>query len=948
VNEKHTTYDPDLIEQQIYERWEKDSNFHDDPDERTPYCIVIPPPNVTGALHVGHAMNNVIQDVLIRYYRMQGFNTLWLPGTDHAGVATQSVVERRIWESENKTRHDLGREELVKRIWAWKDEYETRILNQLKRLGCSCDWDRTRFTMDKGLSRAVRAVFINLYGEGLVYRGKRLINWCCQHRTALSNDELNYEPFSGHYWYIKYPVTGDTSRGIIVATTRPETMLGDTAVAVHSSDERFKDLVGKTVTLPLLGREIPVITDDILADPEKGTGAVKVTPAHDQNDYDCGIRNGLQFINILNEDGTLNENAGPYSGMDRYDARNRVLEDLEKQGLLVKTEDHEYEVAHCYRCDDIIEPYFSNQWFVKMAPLVELAREQVLNGEVQFFPESRTKQFLDWLDTTPDWCISRQIWWGHRIPIWYCRDCCPEIQVNEWGEVISIPGDAEAYIPDSSDVDATVASCPKCGGTRMIQDPDVLDTWFSSQLWPMSTLGWPDNTQDLGYYYPTNVLVTARDIIALWVARMIMMGMKYMGKKPFSHVFIHGTIMDEHGDIMSKSRGNGFDPIMMIEGGTEEIEDRRHDPPQKRVEHYKSYGADACRYGVMSLATIGQDIRLIVSRNKRKDGTYDVDVPRFEEGRRFCNKIWQVFHGVILPQCKNVKPVTGVGAFLEDQWLHHRLYEGIKNISTAYSEYRMALACDQFYHLFWDDFCSWYVEMVKPRLWDGSDESAEHARYRLVEAMTVFLRLLHPIMPFLTETLWDQLKPLALRAKILETDAALIRTEWPDPEKFKRDEDSCKIIDTVRNVATAINNVRAEHDAIAENVKLPEVIITGQNAELINSFAPCFQGLSRFVRVDKITAEPGLPRPPQSAASVVKDLEIFVPLAGLIDFEAEKQRLTKKMKQLQTDLDKVFTKLDNPQFIEKAPQNIIEKEKNKLAELETTLEKLQANLESMQ
>ena len=442
MSNKHTAYEPSQIEQEIYKKWEQEDAFHDEPDERPSYCIVIPPPNVTGALHLGHALNNTIQDVLTRFHRMKGHNTLWLPGTDHAGVATQSVVERRLWETEKKTRHDLGREELISIIWKWKDEYEQRIINQLKGLGCSCDWKRTRFTMDKGLSRAVREVFISLFKEKLIYRGKRLINWCCQHRTALSNDELSYNVIHGHFWHIRYPLKDDPSQGLVVATTRPETMLGDTAVAVHPRDERYKHLVGKSVILPLLNRELPVIADDILADPEKGTGAVKVTPAHDPNDYECGQRNNLPFINILNDDGTLNENAGPYQGIDRNEARKQVVKDLKEQGYLIKTEDHEYEAAHCYRCHDVIEPYFSNQWFVSMDPLVVLARKAVEDKEVVFYPAAKTKQFMDWLNSTPDWCISRQIWWGHRIPIWYCADCNPRIELSEKGDVLTIPGDA--------------------------------------------------------------------------------------------------------------------------------------------------------------------------------------------------------------------------------------------------------------------------------------------------------------------------------------------------------------------------------------------------------------------------------------------------------------------------------------------------------------------------
>ncbi len=955
---KPDAYDPSRIEKEMYELWEREGYFRSLPAPgRSHYCIVIPPPNVTGALHMGHALNNSIQDVLIRYHRMLGQNTLWLPGVDHAGVATQSVVERTLWEEERKTRYEVGREEILRRIWEWKDRFGGRIVDQLKMLGCSCDWTRTRFTMDDGLSRAVRTVFVRLYHEGLVYRGTRLVNWCPRHRTALSNDELVYREVQGRFWRIRYPLAGDPARGIVVATTRPETMLGDTAVAVHPSDGRYADLVGAQLDLPLAGRRIPVIADDALPDPEKGTGAVKVTPGHDPNDYACGLRHGLPMINILEDDGTLNANVpAAYRGLDRMEARRRVVEDLVRGGFLVSTEDHVHEVAHCYRCSDVMEPYLSDQWFVKMAPLVALAIEAGEKGLVRFHPESRLKQYLDWLGSTPDWCISRQIWWGHRIPVWYCPSCDPSVRIDEHGEVQRLTEDRRdharaaaggvASVPGPDDPMRDPDRCPSCGGA-LRQDPDVLDTWFSSQLWPISTLGWPEETEDLACYYPTDVLVTARDIIALWVARMVMMGMKFRSREPFRDVYIHGTILDERGDIMSKSRGNGFDPVRLIEGGEDTLLDRRRDPPEERREHYKPYGADALRYGVLSMATAGQDLRLVVNRARREDGSWDVEVPRFEEGRRFCNKIWQVTHGVVLPQAKGLVLPARPSPYCLDRWMLDRLAEGVSGVVGSLASYSIGDACTAFYHLFWDEFCSWYVEIAKPRLWGEDPVSRAHAQATMLETLTVLLQVLHPVMPFITEALWEDVSNARREAGFPDLGGRIIVSRWPDPAAMRRDPEAVRLVEAVRAIAGMVNSIRGENPSIRENQKLPRLVVRVEDPSVLECLRETTAGLLRFVNAGSIDAGPLLVRPEPSAAAVAPGMDVWVPFEGLVDAVAERARLEKRVAAAEQDLAAVRRKLSSPAFVEKAPAAIVEKERAKESAIVETLAKLRSSMDSL-
>lgn len=939
------------IEAKWYRYWEEHKCFHSEPDHRPSYTIVIPPPNVTGALHMGHAVNNVIQDVLIRYHRMSGYNACWVPGTDHAGIATQSVVEKKLRQEEGKTRHDIGREALLDRVWKWKEMYGNRIVNQLKRLGCSCDWDRIRFTMDDGLSYAVRYVFLELFKEGLVYRGKRLINWCPGCRTALSNDELVYETVDTHFWEIRYPIEGESGEFITVATTRPETMLGDTAVAVHSQDPRYQKWIGKMCRLPLLGRLIPIVADDLLADPKKGTGAVKVTPGHDPNDYACGLRNHLPMINILNDDGTLNDNAGPYQGLITTAARAKVLEDLKAQNLLGKINKLQHDVAHCYRSHDVVEPYLSNQWFVKMEPLVALARKAVVDGQVTFFPKKRAEDYLRWLDQTPDWCISRQIWWGHRIPIWYCTRCCPGIVVDSRNEPKLIPEAAQPILPQTSGLNASPTACPHCGGRELVQDPDVLDTWFSSQLWPLSTLGWPEQTKDIQYYYPTQVLVTGRDIIALWVARMVMMGMKFRGEKPFSHVLINPTIQDERGDIMSKSRGNGVDPLKLIEGGSDHIQGKEPlgDIPADRIEHYPSYGCDALRYGLMSMASGDvQDIRLIVQRTSRPDQGYDVSLPVLEEGRRFCNKIWQACHGVIFANCQDAKLIKKASQHVEDVWLLDRLHHTIKGVREMLDIYRLGEACELLYHFFWDDLCSWYLEIVKPRLWENEGKlSKEYAQTTLLKTLHVFLRLLHPIMPHLSEELWHTLTPLLAAAGFAEECENCIVASWPDEKLYACDAEAVSVMELARGLTSAINNIRAEQKGIREGQKIPLVILTANSGEIFARLQPLFEGIKKLTKVERIEAAANVDKPNHSAVRMVQEITVYLPLTGLIDMDSEKNRIAKEIAKMEEQVKQLEAKLANQNYTSRAKPDVVQRDRDRLEEYKNRLKNLQKELASL-
>lgn len=879
MNEEFSTrYNPVEVEDKWYRYWEDNGFFHADAEGKgKSYCIVIPPPNVTGILHMGHALNNTLQDILVRYHRMLGEEALWLPGTDHAGIATQNVVEKSI-AKDGISRHDLGREKLIERIWEWKDEFGGTILGQLRKLGCSCDWERTRFTLDDGLSRAVTEVFVKLYREGLIYRGKYLVNWCPRCRTALSDDEVEHEErVKSHLWYVQYPLK-DGSGHITVATTRPETMLGDTAVAVNPGDERFAHLIGKTLVLPLVGREIEIIADDFV-DPAFGTGLVKVTPAHDPNDFEIGNRHDLERINVMTEDGVMNENAGQYAGLDRYKCRKAVVKDLEEQGLLEKIDDHEMSLGHCYRCKTVIESYLSDQWFVKMRPLADMALKAQDEGRVAFHPARWEKVYRGWLDNVRDWCISRQIWWGHRIPVWYCDDC---------GEIMV--------------ADKAPENCASCLSKNLRQDEDVLDTWFSSALWPLSTLGWPEQTADLKKFYPTNILITARGIIYFWVARMIMMGLKFTGEVPFSDVYIHGTILDEKGEIMSKSKGNGIDPIEMI----------------------GQYGADAVRFSLMMLTTEGQDIKL--------------SPQKFEMGRNFANKIWNASRFILTNMSERVEgEILVEGLELEDRWILSRLNKTIETVSGTLNEYRYNELAKTLYDFIWHDFCDWYLELTKSRL--RSEEKAGVVRLVLVHVLDRTLRMIQPLMPFIAEELWEKL------GEVSPHTGRIIVAEWPKPQPEMIFEEDEKAMSFLQDVIRAVRNIRAEME-IGKNVELNVVISAVDKAEA--DVAEKYAGVIKAIaKVSELEAGVGLEKPENSAAAVLGTTHLYVPLEGLIDVEAEKAKLSKKLEDQRRFLQIVNKKLENKQFVERANPEVVELERNRKIDLEKTVERLEGMLKEL-
>ncbi|MHC4660700.1 MAG: valine--tRNA ligase [Planctomycetota bacterium] len=896
-------YEPGEFEWKIYEDAEK-AGYYTTPgspgEER--YCIVIPPPNVTGALHMGHALNNVIQDILIRYYRMRGKASLWIPGTDHAGIATQNVVERELLDKEGKTRDDLGREEFIRQVWKWKEKFGGRIIEQLKRLGCSCDWSRTRFTLDDGLSRAVQEVFLRLYKKGLIYRGERLINWCPRCQTALAHDEAKHREIEGKLWDIKYPIKDGEDEFVVVSTTRPETMLGDTAIAVNEKDDRHRHLIGKTAILPLLNRELPIIHDEH-ADPEKGTGAVKITPAHDPDDFEVGNRHNLEMVNILNPDGTLNRSAGPYAGLDRFAARERVLKDLQSQGLLVSERKHNnYEVPHCYRCDTIVEPYLSKQWFVKMAPILEPAIEAVKSRKVRFIPERFAQNYLNWTEARIDWCISRQIWWGHRIPIWYCDGCPKDDEGNEYFF-------ASIENPEK---------CPKCGGTSLRQDEDVLDTWFSSALWPFSTMGWPDGTDLLKNYYPTNVLVTDRGIIGFWVARMVVMGMEFMKEKPFHQVYIHGTILDEKGDIMSKSRGNGIDPIEMIE----------------------KFGADAVRFSLMLLSTEGQDIKLSPAK--------------FEMGRNFTNKLWNASRFVLMNIAK-MSPTTESEVLYEpeDRWILHSLSETISTYHESLKSYRINPAAMALRNFTWDRFCDWYLELVKKRF-SGPDDISKYTACRVCAyVLDVLLRLLSPFMPFVTEELWQRLKGLCEGAPGMAESPALMLTQIPDIDSIPTDAVTYASVEEAIEIIRLIRGIRGDYnrqiaDSLGPRAPLPKALVTSDDAGQIKRLSAHGEMIKLMSRVAALEIAGGLAKPMHAATKVSGALTVYVPLEGVIDFAAERDRLQNEKAKIEKNLMGRRKKLRNQDFLTKARPEVVEREKKLVADMEQELAKIEEHLKNLE
>ncbi len=845
------TYAPREFEDRIYQNWCDKGYFTPDVnDGKPPFSVVIPPPNVTGQLHMGHALDETLQDILVRYKRMQGFSTLWIPGTDHAGIATQIKVEEQLRKNENLTRYDLGREKFLERVWDWKHQYGSRIINQLKKLGTSCDWTRERFTMDEGCSRAVKEVFVNLYEKGLIYRGNRIINWCPHCATALSDAEVEYSEQAGHFWHIKYPIKG-SDKYVEIATTRPETMFGDTAVAVNPNDERYTDLVGKTLILPIVGREIPVIADDYV-EIGFGTGCVKITPAHDPNDFLVGQRHGLEQIKVMNDDATINHFGGKYEGMDRYEARDALVADLEAEGYLIKVEPHTHNVGTCYRCGTTVEPITSNQWFVKMQPLAEPALEVVRDGRVRFEPERFTKIYTNWMENVHDWCISRQLWWGHRIPAYYCSGC---------GEMVV----------SKTDVD----TCPKCGG-HMTQESDVLDTWFSSALWPFSTLGWPDKTPELAKYYPTSVLVTGYDIIFFWVARMIFSGLEHMGKEPFSTVFIHGLVRDAKGRKMSKSLGNGIDPLEVID----------------------KYGADALRFALATGNAPGNDMRF--------------SDEKIEAARNFANKLWNAARFVLMNlDIDEVKLPEAADLALEDKWILDKLNDLAANVCQNLDHYEVGVSLANIYDFVWDMFCDWYIELCKPRLSAGDKTAQNVIAYVLRET----LKLLHPFMPFITEEIYQKLprdaESIMISAFPRENPALHFDAEAAEMEKI------IALIKAIR--------ARRTEMGVAPSRRAKLYIVT-KSTETFADAAPFFQKLAGASEVELVDSYAD-----STAVQIITDsAAAYIPLADMIDFEAERKRLTTELEKNANEIKRVEAKLANEGFTSKAPAAVIEGERQKL------------------
>ena len=869
MKELSKIYDPKQVEDRTYQFWLDGGYFHAEPNpDKKPYTIVIPPPNITGQLHMGHALDETLQDILIRFRRMQGYEALWLPGTDHASIATEAKIVNAMKE-EGLTKEDLGREGFLERAWEWKRKYGGRIIEQLKKLGSSCDWDRERFTLDEGCSKAVKEVFVNLYNKGLIYQGERIINWCPHCMTSISDAEVEYEEQAGHFWHLRYPLS-DGSGEVILATTRPETMLGDTAVAVNPKDERYQNLIGKTVILPLVGREIPIVGDDYV-DMEFGTGVVKITPAHDPNDYEVGRRHNLPIIKVMNDDATMTEACGKYAGMDRYEARKSIVHDLQEQGYLIKIEDHTHNVGTCYRCGTTVEPMVSKQWFVKMEPLAKPAIDVVRNGEIKLIPERMNKTYYNWMENIKDWCISRQLWWGHRIPAYYCDDC---------GEVI-VAKEAPT-------------TCPKCGSTHLHQDEDTLDTWFSSALWPFSTLGWPDKTPELEYFYPTNTLVTGYDIIFFWVARMIFSGLEHTGKIPFDTVLFHGLVRDAQGRKMSKSLGNGIDPLEIID----------------------QYGADALRFTLATGNTPGNDMRfsdekVIASRN-------------------FANKIWNASRFVLMnlkdEQMDLSLPLDKLA--IEDKWVLSKFNKLVREVTDNLEKFELGIAVSKLYDFIWDVFCDWYVELVKSRLWEDGAE-AEVARQVLVYVLSNTLKLLHPFMPFITEEIWQALP---------HEGESIMVSQWPvynEKLDFAAEEREFeKVMDAIKAVRT-----RRSEMNVPPSKKATLYIETASQAIFEQSTA----FLTRLAWADQIVM--GSPEDLKGCVQVITDsAKVYMPLSQLVDRDKEIARLTKEKQACEKDISFLEGKLNNPGFVSKAPEKVVNDQKAKLEKAKELLSKIESSL----
>jgi valyl-tRNA synthetase len=956
-------YDPQEAQKRWLRFWDERGYFHSQPDpKREPFCIVIPPPNVTGALHLGHALNNTLQDVLIRWRRMQGYNALWVPGTDHAGIATQAVVERRILDEEGKTRDQVGREELVRRIWTWKDQYEARILRQLRELGCSCDWDRTRFTLDGGCVRAVRTTFFNFFRDGLICRGKRLVNWDVQLRTAVADDEIYHETVKGGFWTFRYPIKG-SEESIRFSTTRPETMLGDTAVAVHPDDPRYRHLIGKMVTIPILGRDIPIIADAELVDPTLGTGAVKVTPAHDPNDYACGLRQKLPMINILTPSGEINANGGPYAGLDRMAARERVTSDMEALGFFEGREDRDIDLAHSDRSKTAIEPYLSDQWFVRMEELAQSAIDAVNDNRVKFSPARYAKTYVDWLSEKRDWCISRQLWWGHRIPIWYARCAEADLKkafVKRNDVVWQRDEDKDQWLVCAMEDLPSDALGPK---TPIEQDPDVLDTWFSSALWPHSTLGWPEDTPDLRYYYPTNVLVTSRGIITLWVARMVITGLFNMGKVPFHRVYITPTILDGFGETMSKSKGNGVDPMDIIE----------------------TYGTDALRFGMVHLATETQDSRLPVvnicphcgkqvpvrsehmymrtqrmscpacKKLFRPGGPWPAEDPelptakqasdRFELGRNFATKLWNAARFLFM-NMEGYRP----GALLledlaiEDRWILSRLAATTANVTQSLEGFHFSDVARAIYDFTWSEFCDWYVEMSKGRLRDAASRLI--AQRVLLGVLDAIVRMVHPIMPFVAESLWQALGEVAPERGLPAPERAaesVVIAPWPRFSERWCDLPIERRIGRLRELVKAIREIRNRY-MIEPRIGLEAFVRCSRDV------APDLERLAPFVQqlAGVATLQFTEQKPQESAHYLGTDFEAYVSLKGLINVSEEIQRLKKQLAEKQKYLQSIERKLGDERFVAKAPAEVVQQQRDLLTELGGQIAAIEENLRELE
>ena len=866
------TYDPQEVEDRIYDFWLNGGYFHAMVDpEKKPYTIVIPPPNITGQLHMGHAMDETLQDILIRWRRMQGYSARWLPGTDHASIATEVKIVEAM-RQEGLTKEDLGREKFLERAWAWKEKYGGRIVEQLKKLGSSCDWERERFTMDEGCNKAVREVFVRLYNKGLIYRGERIINWCPHCKTSISDAEVEFAEKDGNFWHIRYPFK-DGSGYLELATTRPETMLGDTAVAVHPDDPRYKDIVGKMLILPLVGREIPVIADTYV-EQDFGTGVVKITPAHDPNDFEVGLRHNLEIINVMNDDGSINENGGKFAGMPGLEARKQIVKELEEQGFLVRIEPIKHNVGSCYRCHTVVEPRVSKQWFVKMEPLAKPAIECVRDGRVRFIPERMEKIYFNWMENIKDWCISRQLWWGHRIPAWYCEDC---------GETI-VAMDAPH-------------TCPKCGSEKLHQDEDTLDTWFSSALWPFSTLGWPDQTEDLKYFYPTDTLVTGYDIIFFWVARMIFSGMEHMGEPPFKTVFIHGLIRDAQGRKMSKSLGNGIDPLEVI----------------------AQYGADALRFTLVTGNSPGNDLRF--SQEK------------VEASRNFANKIWNASRFILMNiDGQDVPNQLPEKLALEDKWIVNQFNQVVKEVTDNLEHFEIGIAVQKLYDFLWDELCDWYIEIAKIRLQSSDEEAAQTARQVLVWVMTGTLQLLHPFMPYITEEIWQSLP---------HEGESIMVSKWPVYEETHCFQQAASDMQGIMDVIRAVRNRRSEMN-VPPSRKTHLYIATAAE-KVFQEGAPIIE---RLAFANGVEIGPAFEI--EGAVNIVTSgAKAYIPMDELVDKKAELARLTKELESAQKQYATTQQKLSNEKFLSKAPENVVEGVRQNAAKLKEHIALIQSSIDAL-